>query len=74
MLCTHTSYGFQGHCWLEGDNADLSEDSRSKYGPVSQATSYNSNMPMDVMCTHCYNNVVRNSCLSSFIGVKAGTL
>lgn len=27
----------QGHCWLEGDNADLSEDSRSKYGPVPLA-------------------------------------
>lgn len=27
----------QGHCWLEGDNANLSEDSRSKYGAVPLA-------------------------------------
>ncbi|KAK9820562.1 hypothetical protein WJX72_011658 [[Myrmecia] bisecta] len=24
----------KGHCWIEGDNPALSEDSRSKYGPV----------------------------------------
>jgi len=27
----------KGHCWVEGDNAALSEDSRSKYGPVPAA-------------------------------------
>ncbi len=30
----------QGHCWLEGDNADLSEDSRSKYGAVCRLQLY----------------------------------
>ncbi|KAL3131778.1 hypothetical protein ABBQ38_007495 [Trebouxia sp. C0009 RCD-2024] len=27
----------QGHCWVEGDNPELSEDSRNKYGPVPLA-------------------------------------
>ena len=27
----------QGHCWVEGDNAAVSEDSRSKYGPIPAA-------------------------------------
>lgn len=27
----------QGHCWVEGDNPGLSEDSRNKYGPVPLA-------------------------------------
>ena len=25
----------RGHCWVEGDNAGCSRDSRSEYGPVS---------------------------------------
>ncbi len=24
----------QGYCWVEGDNVELSADSRTRYGPV----------------------------------------
>lgn len=27
----------QGHCWVEGDNAAVSEDSRTSYGPIPAA-------------------------------------
>lgn len=27
----------QGRCWVEGDNAEASGDSRNMYGPVSEA-------------------------------------
>ena len=33
--CTSSLPVEQGQSWLEGDNPDLSEDSRSKYGPAS---------------------------------------
>ena len=28
-------YNPQGHCWVEGDNPDMSTDSRSRFGAVS---------------------------------------
>ena len=35
MTAINSKFRLQGHCWVEGDNPGLSEDSRNKYGPVS---------------------------------------
>jgi len=34
QLCCRS---LQGHCWVEGDNTAVSEDSSSKYGPIPAA-------------------------------------